>query len=61
MQAERLRVGASAGIHAEPSSLDRRGRRDRKHKKQAEAILKEWDKKKVEGMETEAETETEKE
>lgn len=27
--------------------LDRRGRRDRKHKKQAEVILKEWDKKKV--------------
>ena len=28
--------------------LDRRGRRDRKHKKQAEVILKEWDKKKTE-------------
>ena len=28
--------------------LDRRGRRDRKHKKQAEVILEEWDKKKVE-------------
>ena len=41
--------------------LDRRGRRDRKHKKQAEVILKEWDKKKVEGMETETEAESEKE
>jgi hypothetical protein len=66
------KMGAMMGAAEAPAGLvsfdfanllDRRGRRDRKHKKQAEVILKEWDKKKVEGMETEteAETETEKE
>lgn len=62
------KMGAMMGAAEAPAGLvsfdfadllDRRGRRDRKHKKQAEVILKEWDKKKVEGMETETEAETE--
>lgn len=61
------KMGAMMGAAEAPAGLvsfdfanllDRRGRRDRKHKKQAEVILKEWDKKKVEGMETETENET---